>query len=86
MQRVKAIQKMEAKKQTKADAQSLVKFFGDVKQELKRVDWTSKDELRAYTKIVVACIFSFGLSIYFVDLIIRGSLDFMNLFVKWLVG
>ncbi len=90
MQRVnqKAIQKMDTKKRPAgaADRVNPVQFVGEVKQELKRVDWTSKDELFAYTKIVVACIFAFGLSIYLIDLVIRGALDFMNLFVKWLVG
>lgn len=78
---------METNKRTSAaNGQSMVKFVGDVKQELKRVDWTAKDELFAYTKVVVACIFTFGISIYLIDLMIRGCLGVMNLFVKWLVG
>lgn len=69
-----------------ADGRKVVRFMGEVKLELKRVDWTSKEELKAYTKIVVACIFAFGFSIYFIDLLIRGCLGLVNMMVKLLIG
>lgn len=81
---------MEAKKRedaTKtAKGRNFVNFAAEVKQELKRVDWTTKEELLSYTKIVVACIFIFGFSIYCVDLLLRTGLGGINFLVKWIVG
>lgn len=87
----KAVQKMDIKKgQSQAiksvDKKKFLNFFVEVKSELKRVEWTSKEELKAYTKIVIACMFAFGFSIYLIDLVIRGCLDGINLFVKFLIG
>jgi len=88
----KAIQGMEDKKVQSqpfaqgASGKKLVGFVGEVKQELKRIEWTSKDELKAYTKMVVACMFLFGLSIYMIDLVIRGCLASVNFFIKLLIG
>ncbi|MBA3957874.1 MAG: preprotein translocase subunit SecE [Parachlamydiaceae bacterium] len=79
---------MEAKKaQTVATTKSeeapvttgkVVDFMGDVKAELKRISWTSPEELRVYTKIVVAMTFFMGMSIYFVDLLIQSFLTGLN--------
>ncbi len=68
------------------NGRTLVRFFGDVKQELRRVDWTSKDELTSYTKIVVISMFVFGTFVYFVDLLMQGFLGAINLVVKFLIG
>ncbi|MCH9610331.1 MAG: Protein translocase subunit SecE [Chlamydiales bacterium] len=86
MQGQKAIGRMEAKKKEAAKGRDLVNFASEVKQELKRVDWTTKEELQSYTKIVVVCIFLFGFSIYFVDLLLRSGLGAINFLVKWIVG
>ena len=89
MQGQKAIGKMEAKNKNaakSAKARDLVNFASEVKQELKRVDWTTKEELFSYTKLVVACIFLFGFSIYLVDLLLRSGLGGINFLVKWIVG
>ena len=50
-------------------------FFQDMKEELKRVSWTTKDELRICGKIVIGSIFILGIGIYLVDLFIRLVLD-----------
>lgn len=55
-------------------AGKVVDFVGDVKSELKKISWTSPDELRVYTKIVVAMTFFLGMSIYVIDLFIQGFL------------
>lgn len=89
MQGQKAIGKMEAKKKNAAKVtkgRDIVHFASEVKQELKRVDWTTKQELQSYTKIVVTCIFLFGFSIYLVDLLLRSGLDGINFLVKWIIG
>jgi preprotein translocase subunit SecE len=49
-------------------------FVGEVKAELKRINWTSPEELKTYTKIVVGATFVCGMGIYFMDLIIRSGL------------
>ncbi|MCP5469264.1 MAG: preprotein translocase subunit SecE [Chlamydiales bacterium] len=85
----KAIGKMDVKKGGAAKAakgRELVTFAAEVKQELKRVEWTTKDELKSYTKIVVSCIFLFGFSIYLIDIMLRGGLGIINFLVKWMVG
>lgn len=88
----KAIQKMDAKKSRSAasskkfQSRKVVNFVGEVKQELKKVEWTSKDELTAYTKIVLASTFIFGMFVYFIDLFIQGFLGGINLLVKFITG
>lgn len=61
-------------------------FFGEVQSELKKVTWTSKKELKMFTKIVIASTLVFGLAIYLVDLSIRTSLDTLRELVNWMVG
>lgn len=46
-------------------------FFQDMKEEMRKVSWTTKEELRTCTKIVVGAVFVLGFGIYIVDLIIR---------------
>ena len=80
---------IDAKKGVSSKMMDRKKFrdlLGEIKQELKRIDWTSKEELKAYTKVVIACMFAFGFSIYFIDLTIRGCLSGINLLITWLVG
>lgn len=59
-------------------------FFFDIKEELKKVSWTTKQDLVLCTKIVIGATFGFGLGIYLVDLLIKGSFDALNLLVKWI--
>lgn len=49
--------------------------FAELKTEFKRVEWTSKDELITYTKVVLASIFLFGMLVYLVDLSIQSLLS-----------
>ncbi len=56
-------------------------YFHELKEELKKVSWTTQAELRLCTKIVVGAIFVFGIGIYVMDLAIKGMLvAFGNLF------
>ena len=82
------VQRMDVKKSrstasSKVAGQKVVAFVGDVKQELKKVEWTNKDELKSYTKIVLVSTLIFGMFIYFIDLIIQGFLEGINLLVKF---
>ncbi len=65
-------------------AANIVRFFGEVKQELKRINWTSPEELRIYTKMVVGTTFVMGLSIYVWDLIIQNFLSGLHLLFRWI--
>lgn len=47
-------------------------YVQELKEELKKVDWTSKEELKVYTRIVVYATVIFGLGIYLADLVIKG--------------
>ena len=53
-------------------------FLRQVQEELKKVTWTTKEELKTCTKIVVGSTFFFGLGIYLVDLVVRGGLEFIR--------
>lgn len=58
----------------------------EVKSEFKNITWTSKEELQAYTKIVIGSTFMFGLSVYFVDLAIQMVLNFLTWITRLTVG
>lgn len=58
---------------------SIASFFGNVKKELKQVTWTSKEELKTYTKVVLGTTFLFGMIIYFFDIILQSFLQFIGL-------
>jgi preprotein translocase subunit SecE len=64
---------------------SIRDFVGDIKTELGKITWTSAEELRTYTKIVIGATFALGMGIYFIDLIIQGILNGLA-FVIQLVG
>lgn len=82
---------MEVKKAVQIDSRDasgkkVFEFFGSLKKEFKNVAWTPKDELEAYTKIVVAATFIFGFLIYVTDLVIQGVLNGFGLISKLLSG
>ena len=61
-------------------------FFRDVKQEFKKISWTSKNELIAYTKVVFASIFIGGFILYGMDLLVRASLTILSALVRLIGG
>ena len=63
-----------------------VSYLREVQNELKKVTWTSKEELIFCTKAVIIATFLFGLTIYVVDLGIRGVLDLAGNFVQMIFG
>ena len=72
------------------DSQGFLKnaftFLGDVKQEIQRITWTGKEELRVYTKIVVGTTFVLGLGIYAIDLLVRSTFDALSIIIHWIAG
>lgn len=65
---------------------SFFNFIGEVKQEFKKITWTEKDELKVYTKVVVAFTFLFGMSVLFCDVIIQQALTGLNGFIRLITG
>ncbi len=47
----------------------LVNFLKDVRSELKRVTWPSKQEVYGTTVIVIITVFFFGFYLFFVDVL-----------------
>lgn len=63
-----------------------VNFLSALKEELKKVSWTSKDELIVCTKVVVGSTVAFGFGIYVIDLLIRNALQGMHHLARWIFG
>lgn len=61
-------------------------FVGDVKGEMKKITWTPVDELKSYTKIVVAATFAAGFAIYAIDVSIQLALSGLGLFMRLFTG
>lgn len=61
-------------------------FVADVKGEIQKITWTSREELVVYTKIVVGATFVFGMSIYLLDLLIQGTLGSLNFLLHLISG
>lgn len=60
-------------------------FLHEMKEEMKRVSWTSKEDLVSFGKVVIGAIFFLGLGIYLVDLFIRLVLNGIGNLVR-LIG
>jgi preprotein translocase subunit SecE len=61
-------------------------FLGDLKDEFRKISWTSPEELATYTKIVVIGTFVFGMGIYLMDLTIQGVLAGLGSLIRLIGG
>lgn len=84
---------MEAKFKTTPPSSSLEEkkkfsfsFVKDLKEELKKVTWTTKAELLTCTKIVVFSTIVFGVGIYLIDLLIKGALELIKITLHFIFG
>lgn len=68
------------------ESHKVKKFIGEIKGELHKVHWTSREELLTYTKIVIIATFVFGMSIYFVDMLIQGTLNTLSFLLRLIAG
>lgn len=59
-------------------------FVADVKSEVHQIHWTSREELLTYAQIVAVATLVFGMGIYFMDLLIQGTLSFMSHVIRWI--
>jgi len=61
-------------------------YIQGLKDELKKVTWTTKDELVLCTKVVVGATFCLGIGIYIIDLGIKGFLNGFSGIVHLIFG
>ncbi len=61
-------------------------LIGDMKAEFMKISWTSPEELRTYTKIVVGATFFCGMGLYAMDLIIQTSISMLEHALRLIVG
>jgi len=73
-------------KETAAKGWNPKEFVGDIKDELKKISWTSPEELKAYTQIVVGATFVAGMGIYFIDLLIQTCLNGLAFIARLIAG
>jgi len=71
---------------TEETKQSRARYIRELKEELKKVTWTTKDELVFCTKVVVGSTFVFGIGIYLIDLVIKGVLNGFGSLVHLIFG
>ncbi|AAD18228.1 SecE [Chlamydia pneumoniae TW-183] len=62
------------------------KFAGSFLDEIKKIEWVSKHDLKKYIKVVLISIFGFGFAIYFVDLVLRKSITCLDGITTFLFG
>ncbi len=65
---------------------SKVRYVRELKAELKKVTWTTKEELTLCTKIVIGSMFIFGMGVYLSDLLIKGCLDGFTTIIHLVFG
>lgn len=61
-------------------------YIQGIKDELRKVSWTTKEELILSTKVVIAVTFTCGVGIYLVDLLVKGGLDFISYVTYKILG
>jgi len=84
--KVKSMDEKKAQNQDAVLGSKAINFFGDIKSEFKKISWTSRDELRVYTKIVVGATFAFGMLVYIADLFIQRCLLGLDGFFRLITG
>ena len=57
--------------------QRVVKFYGDVRSELKKVSFPSRKEVYGTTIVVILTVFFFGVYLFFVDLMLKNAVEWM---------
>ena len=53
-------------------------FIADVKNEVKKITWTTKKELKSSTRIVILTTVLFGFTIYLIDFLLKNALEVVS--------
>ena len=65
---------------------SKLNYVRELKEELRKVTWTTKEELALFTKIVVGATFVLGIGIYMADLVIKGFINGFGVLIHLIFG
>jgi preprotein translocase subunit SecE len=68
------------------DSRKVQDFVADIKAEIRKINWTNREELIVYTKIVVIATLAFGMAIYFLDVMIQLTLNGLSQIVRFISG
>ena len=52
-------------------------FYGDVRGEMRKVSWPSRQEVTGTTIVVIAAVFFFGTYLWLVDVLLKQGLAWM---------
>lgn len=77
---------MEATKASLKNRKSIFTYIQELKEEMKKVSWTTSEELRFSTKMVVLTTLVFGIGIYLVDFVIKSGLELVKTVVHFIFG
>jgi preprotein translocase subunit SecE len=81
-----AMEEKKAQRIEESRTKHAVNFVGDIKVEFAKISWTSREELKIYTKTVIFATFVFGMAVYLVDLIIQNSLAILDFLIRLIIG
>lgn len=70
----------------KVKKRSFFRFLQELKDELKKVSWTTRAELKVSVKVVILSIFLFGIGVYLADIVIKTSLQGFGSLVRLVFG
>ena len=88
------VKSMELKKTTQQatstdraiDTRKVQDFVAEIKAEIQKINWTNREELIVYTKIVVIATLVFGMAIYLLDIIIQLTLNGLSQLIRFISG
>jgi preprotein translocase subunit SecE len=83
---IKKTQQITSATETPVTKRKVQDFVADLKSEIHKIHWTSRDELLVYAQIVVWMTLVMGLGIYILDLFIQGSLNTLNFLIRLIGG
>lgn len=75
-----------AKDSPQKNGVNVLGFIGEVKEEFHKISWTTPEELKLHTKMVVGATFLFGMGIYFADLCIQSVLHLIGTVFHFIFG
>lgn len=70
----------------KAKKRSPFQFLQELKEELKKVSWTTKAELKTSVKVVIISTFLFGFVVYLADIVIKLGLQGISTIARLVFG
>jgi preprotein translocase subunit SecE len=82
----KKVQEKSTKKEVEQTTKGVWTYLEEIKDEFRKISWTSREELRAYTKIVLGATLFFGMAIFFADVAIQQILAGIDAIILKVTG